>query len=63
VGEDGNGIYHSGDSMVVNPLGDVLYHKSDNEDVFAITLDKAELETVRQKFPFWRDSDAFEIRL
>ena len=27
VGEDGNGIYHSGDSMVIDPLGEMLYHK------------------------------------
>ena len=61
VGNDGNGIYHSGDSMVVSPLGEVLYHKAHDEDVFTITLAKEELEEVRRKFPFWRDADAFQI--
>jgi len=28
VGNDGNNIYHSGDSMVVNPVGEVLYQKA-----------------------------------
>ena len=28
VGEDGNGIYHSGDSMVIDPLGNILYQKT-----------------------------------
>ncbi len=61
VGNDGNDIYHSGDSMVVDPLGEVLYHKADAEDVFTITLQKDHLQQVREKFPFWRDADRFEI--
>lgn len=61
VGEDGNGIAHSGDSMVVDPLGEILYHKKDEEDLFTVTLDKEHLNTVREKFPFWRDGDAFRI--
>lgn len=61
VGNDGNEIYHSGDSMVVNPMGDVLYHKAYDEDVFTITLQKEEAETVREKMPFWKDADPFMI--
>ncbi len=61
VGNDGNGNYHSGDSMVVDPMGEVLYHKKDEEDVFTITLDKTHLETVREKLPFWKDGDQFKI--
>lgn len=61
VGNDGNMIYHSGDSMVVNPLGEVLYHKADDEDIFTITLQKKELETIREKMPFWKDADPFLI--
>lgn len=61
VGTDGNGIYHSGDSSVIDPLGEILYHKKDDEDVFTITLNKDDLNTVREKFPFWRDADAFSL--
>ncbi len=61
VGNDGNNIYHSGDSMVIDPLGEVLYHKKDEEDVFTITLDKTHLDAVREKFPFWKDADRFKI--
>ena len=61
IGDDGNGIYHSGDSMIIDPLGEVLYHKQDAEDVFTITLEKEKLEEVRQKFPFWKDADSFEL--
>lgn len=61
MGNDGNNIYHSGDSTVINPLGEILYHKKNEEDVFTITLEKEELEEVRKKFPFWRDGDNFNI--
>jgi predicted amidohydrolase len=61
VGNDGNGIYHSGDSMVISPLGEVLYHKAHDEDVFTITLNKGDLQTVREKMPFWKDADPFVI--
>ncbi|MBO9591378.1 MAG: amidohydrolase [Niabella sp.] len=61
VGEDGNGIYYSGNSMVIDPLGEILYHKADEEDLFTITLHKTTLEEVRSKFPFWKDADGFMI--
>ncbi len=61
VGKDGNEIYHSGNSMVIDPLGQVLYHNEDDEDIFTITLEKEQLENVRGKFPFWNDADEFNI--
>ena len=61
VGKDGNDMYHSGDSMVVNPMGEVLYMKAHDEDIFTITLNKSELEEVRTKLPFWKDADPFKI--
>ena len=61
VGKDGHDIYHSGDSMVVDPLGEILYHKADEEDIFTISLEKAHLEKIREKLPFWRDADKFFI--
>ena len=61
TGNDGNNIYHSGDSMVINALGEVLYHKAHEEDIFTITLDKAHLQQVREKMPFLKDADSFLI--
>jgi predicted amidohydrolase len=61
VGNDGNNIYHSGDSAVISPLGETLYEKSHEEDVFTITLQKESLNEVRNKFPFWKDADGFMI--
>lgn len=62
VGNDGNAIYHSGDSCVIDPMGKVLYSKGDEEAIFTITLDKNYLTEVRQKFPFWKDGDGFVIK-
>ncbi|MBS1917984.1 MAG: amidohydrolase [Bacteroidetes bacterium] len=61
VGNDGNEIYHSGDSMVVDPSGEILYHKKHDEDIFTTTLHKEKLDVVRSKFPFWKDADPFFI--
>jgi omega-amidase len=59
VGADGNNIYHSGNSLVIDPLGQVLYHMADDEDVNTVTLSKEYLNEVREKFPFWKDGDGF----
>jgi omega-amidase len=61
VGDDGNQISHAGDTMIVDPLGEVLYHAAAGEEVFTATLKKEHLETTRQRFPFWRDADHFYI--
>ncbi len=61
VGNDGNGMYHSGDSMLVDPMGKVVYHKANDEDVATITIQKQELDDVRTRFPFYKDSDPFII--
>ncbi len=61
VGNDGNNIYHSGNSLVIDPLGQELYHMADIEDVSTITLQKEGLEDIRTRFPFWKDADFFHI--
>ncbi len=61
VGKDANEQYYSGDSMIIDPLGEILYHKKDEEDIFTISLNKEHLQNVREKFPFWKDADAFQI--
>jgi len=61
VGFDFHGNHHSGDSMLVNPLGEVLYHCADHEDVFTITLTMDELNKTRDTLPFLRDADSFTI--
>ena len=56
-----SGIAHGGDSMVIDALGNLMYHKHGEEDIHTITLEKEPLDEVRQKFPFWKDADQFRI--
>lgn len=61
VGNDGNGIEHSGHSSVIDPLGEILYQKESEEDIYSITLNKNDLIKIRQQFQFLKDADDFEI--
>lgn len=61
VGNDGNDIYHSGDSMVVDALGNILYHKEQAEDVTTIELNYEDLQKLRESLPFLKDADSFEV--
>lgn len=63
VGKDGHQINHSGDSMIVDPLGQVLYYKSENEDSVYMELEKNVVLEAREKFPFGKDADSFSIEL
>jgi len=62
TGEDGNKIHYTGESMAIDPMGEILYHKKDEDDVFTVILDRSHLEKVREKFPFWKDADGFKIK-
>jgi len=63
VGKDGHQINHSGDSMIVDPLGQVLYYKADDEDIVYMELEKNVVLEARENFPFGKDADAFSIEL
>jgi predicted amidohydrolase len=62
VGNDGNNIYHSGDSLIADALGEVIYTKAHDEDIFTITLQQDKLQEVRNKLPFLEDADDFNIQ-
>jgi predicted amidohydrolase len=61
VGKDGNQINYSGDSMVIDGLGNTLYQKTEQEDIHTIVLHKESLQQIRDRFPFWKDADDFKI--
>ncbi len=61
VGEDGNHIYHSGDSMLVDPVGNPLWQQADEEAIYTHTFHKEDLRQIRQQFPFLQDADNFLI--
>ena len=61
VGHDGNEVYHSGDSTCIDPLGNVVYYKRDEEDLYTFTIIADEIEKTRRAMPFLKDMDDFEI--
>ena len=62
VGKDGGEINHSGDSVVINPQGEVIHKAKPNEEIiFTETLSYKELQEWREKFPAWMDADRFII--
>ena len=62
VGNDGNDISHSGDSLVLNPKGEPISKMKSNEDTIETTLlNYSELVEFRKTFPALLDSDEFTI--
>lgn len=64
VGIDGKGFVYRGDSMIFNPKGKKLADAGKREEITrTCTLEKADLEKIRTKFPAWKDADRFTIEL
>ena len=61
VGTDGNDIYYSGDTMVLNYEGRPVYQVSHIEDCFTTSLSYEALQNFRAKLLFLNDRDQFEI--
>ncbi len=61
VGHDGNGVFHSGDSMIVGPLGEIIYQAPPSEAIYTHSLSQEALAEARGKFPFWKEADTFHI--
>src|SRR3546814_12727838 len=63
VGTDGNGLQYSGDSAVIDFLGHPLSECSDEEVVVTTTLQAAQLQAHRERFPALLDGDRFTLSL
>lgn len=62
IGNDGNNIYHSGDSAVINYKGEIISKIQPHaETAETVTISKKELEDWRKTFPAWMDADPFTI--
>jgi len=58
VGEDGNGLQHTGDSIVYGPKGETIGRIPENkETVTTFELSLSELYDFREKFPVLNDID------
>ena len=61
VGNDGNSHYHSGDSMLVHPMGNILFQKMDEDDMYTAILSLDEISKTRESLPFLKDADEFSL--
>lgn len=61
VGHDGNEVYHSGDSTCIDPNGNVVYYKRDEEDMYTFSIIADEIAKARRINPFLKDADDFTI--
>lgn len=58
IGTDGNGILHSGQSMLLDAKGECLTNFKDNEEAIQTTaISMKPLQIFRSKFPVWKDAD------
>lgn len=63
IGADGNSFAHSGDSMVINPRGEIISTtKANEESIETVTLDYNYLSEFRKVFPVGLDADDFDLK-
>jgi predicted amidohydrolase len=62
VGDDGNGIFHSGDSQCLDPLGQTVGRaESGKEEILEVVLSRKTIHEVRETFRFLDDRDEFHV--
>lgn len=61
VGVDGNGLEYSGDSAVIDFMGQPLIETTGEEGVVNATISASELAAHRERFPAMLDGDAFTL--
>jgi omega-amidase len=64
IGTDGEGIKYCGNSMIVNPYGEIITSSERNEEgIISAEISTDELSAFRKKFPVLKDADEFTISL
>jgi omega-amidase len=61
VGRDGNGFDYSGDSMVLDPMGKIVFHRAIDACVPTVNLEANLLRRCRHDFPALADGDDFDF--
>ena len=63
VGADANNLTYSGDSVVLNPIGEKLVACTPNQnEIETVTLKATDCQKFRNKLPFNQDADKFELK-
>jgi predicted amidohydrolase len=59
IGNDGNGIYHAGDSSVINAKGEIIFQQTHQSFIKTFNINLDELTLWRNTFPVIEDADSF----
>jgi predicted amidohydrolase len=62
IGTDENKNHYSGDSQVVDAMGNYLLEPHQSDGVFIVELDKKAQDANRRKFGFLNDADQFDLK-
>lgn len=62
IGKDGKGYPYSGDSQILDYLGETVLNTENQAGVFQYTLSGSKLMAFRESFPAYQDADLFEIK-
>jgi len=62
VGTDGNGFEYMGGTMCIDPVGNVILEGTQDENVYFVKTNYDNLVKIRQKLPFSKDWDDFDIK-
>lgn len=57
VGEDGHGLAYSGDSSIIDPMGDILFQQADISCIHTAKLSYDQIREYRETFAAWQDAD------
>ena len=52
---DGGRLHYGGDSMIIDPFGEVIVQAADNETIITANVDPERVRTVRAEYPFLQD--------
>lgn len=63
VGVDGNDLHYSGDSAVIDPVGNPLIELGAQPQTAVVALSAQALAQHRTRFPAWMDADGFSLEL
>lgn len=61
IGTDGNNIKYKGNSLIINPKGEIITQMDKHTHISTTKLNINELNNFKQKFPAYLDADNFTI--
>ena len=61
VGKDGNDLPYSGNSAIIDYMGEKMAYLEDKEGLLNATITYENMNKWRNKFPIWKDADSFSI--